>query len=182
MTATTEQHGGPAKARAARSPRRQRYRIALAVGAAAALLVGLWWHAHPNAFPGPGDSFGARPDDQTPIYVGVAWNPPEGASSRVRVLDAEPRVEVFGEATAEVWACAGGAIGVVGEDAPEASSCVPLGEADEPGEQLVVRVAPVEPGAVVVLDGIDVTYSYGLQRGTQHTGISGAIVFPSEEP
>lgn len=182
MTATTERHGGPAEARAARSPRRHRRQMALAVGAVAALLVGLWWHTHPNAFPGPGNSFGARPDGQTPIYVGVAWNPPDGTSTRVRVHDAQPRAEIFGEATAEVWACAGGAIGVVGEDAPEASSCVPLGEAEDSWEQLVVRVAPVEPGAVVVLDGIDVTYSYGLQRGTQHTGISGAIVFPYEEP
>lgn len=181
MTATTERHGGPAETRAARPSRRQRYRIALAVGAIAALLISLWWHTHPNAFPGAGNSFGARPDDQTPIYVGVAY-PPDGAATRVRVLDAEPRAEIFGEATAEVWACTGGAIGVVGEDSPEAAACVPLGEAADSWDQLVVRVAPEAPGAVVVLDGIDVTYSYGFQRGTQHTGISGVIVFPDEEP
>lgn len=179
MTATTDRHGAPADAKATRSPRRRGSSIALAGGVVAALLAGLWWHTHPNVFPGPGNSFEARPDDQTPMYVGVAY-PPDGAATRVRVLDAEPRAEIFGEATAEVWACTGGTIGVVGEDSPEAAACVPLGEAAESWDQLVVRVAPEEPGAVVVLDGIDVTYSTGQQRGTQHTGKGGVIVYPAE--
>lgn len=162
--------------------RRHRRPVGLAIGTVAALAALGWWHLHPTAFSGAGDEATAFRETLDPVYVGMAW-PPSGSTWRdVRVHDAQPRVQVFGDAEAEIWMCTDGAIGVVGEQ-DVGSACTPLDSSgDVPWEVLALRVTADEPGVVVVFDGIDVTYAHGLQRGSQHTGISGVIVFPHDEP
>ncbi len=45
---------------------------------------------------------------------------------------------------------------------------------------MVLKVAPVDAETVIVVDGVDLTYGTRFQRGTEHTGWTGTIVFPSE--
>src|SRR5690554_3661124 len=88
------ERGAPAQ----RAHRRRRPTVGLAICTVAALAALAWWHLHPTAFSGPGDEVTAFRETLDPVYVGMAW-PPSGSTWRdVRVHDAQPRVQVFGDA------------------------------------------------------------------------------------
>ncbi len=162
-------------------PRRRRTWIVPATGLIAALMGGLWWHTHPTSFASPADEVGAFPETLQPVYIGSGWHPSGEPWGDVRVRDAQARVEVFGAAEVEVVMCRE-PVGVLYQE-DIGSSCGPIDTADDAEwTTLAVRVDSDEPGTVVVLRGIDVTYSNDLQRGTQHTGVRGVVVFPHEEP
>lgn len=162
-----------------RSPRRSaRGRTAVAVALAGAAVATMWWWSHPSVFAAAGGELGLRTERLAPAYVSMGG---EDAAGRATVLDGEPRVRTFGgQAQAEVLLCRGASIGIVtGERAGD--RCVGPAVAAQQGlewDQVVLKVTPVDPGTVVVFDGVDLTYRAGVQRGTQHTGPSGVIVFP----
>ena len=151
--------------------------VAGLVGAAAVMAAATWWWTHPTVYGGVGGEFGARPERLEPVYVDMGVSPDEGD---VTLLRAEPRVEVFGAAHAEVMVCSGAGIGILyGDDAGQ--GCSPLIGPTRPGtwDQVVLRVVPESPDTVVVVDGVDLDYRTGLQSGVEHTGQAGVVVFPS---
>lgn len=155
--------------------------IALLVGAAAlgaAVFGAGWWWSHPSVYGGVSDEFGAHLERLTPVYVGMVSEPEVG---RVDVVDAEPRVRVFGGAEADVLLCNEAQIGIVdGDDVEHLCFAPGVPREDSRWDQVVLRVTPLEAGTVVVVDGIDLTYSTPFQRGTEHTGSAGVVVFPDE--
>lgn len=121
------------------------------------------------------------------VAFGVMY-PYRGDEEAVTVHSAEPRiVENSADATFEFYVCAQEpketdatattALGVAGP-ADFARYCPdrrPVGDGtvldtgDIPTQQLVMVVTVTKPG-VVVTRGVDLTYSHGLQRGTQSIG------------
>jgi hypothetical protein len=139
-----------------------------------------WWWSHPSAFGGVGGEFGARPDRLTSVYVDMAGVPQDG---QVTISNATPRVQVFGgEAQTDVLLCDGANIGIVYGEQVEGHCYYPRGgqREDTGWEQVVLKVTPVDAGTVIVVDGLDLTYTTSWQRGTEHTGWAGTIVFPTE--
>jgi hypothetical protein len=139
-----------------------------------------WWWSHPSAFGGVGGEFGARPDRLTSVYVDMAGVPEDG---QVTIINATPRVQVFGgEAQTDVLLCDGANIGILYGEQIERQCNSPLGvqREDNSWDQIVLKVTPVHAGTVLVVDGMDLTYSTSWQRGTEHTGWTGTIVFPTE--
>ncbi len=156
--------------------------------AAVLLLAGLvtlgWFWRHPTAFPESG-GFGIGHDDlplNTPMYFGMSYQAP-GASGEITIHSAranvvrdsaESRIELF-VCTIEASADVGG-IGAVYE-AEAKRSCSSLVPAEGATlelnadllQQLVIAVSLTEPGQVEV-QGIDLNYSHGWQRGTQRMG------------
>lgn len=160
------------------STRRRRYKSVVALLLAAAVVGAGWWWSHPAVYGGVGNEFGAYPDRLVPVYVVMVEEPEAG---HVRVMDAEPRVRVFGEAQAEVLLCDDAQIGIVSGDDVERPCFGPHLDGEDRGwDQVVLKVTPLQAGAVVVVDGIDLTYSTRFQRGAEHTGSPGVIVFPDE--
>lgn len=158
------------------STRRRRYKPVVALLLAAVVVGAGWWWAHPTVYGGVGNEFGARPDRLVPVYIALVE---ERDVSRVQVIDAEPRVRVFVEAQAEVLLCDNARIGIVYGDATERPCFWPRLHGEGRGwDQVVLKVTPLQAGTVVVVDGIDLTYSTRLNRGSQHTGSPGVIVFP----
>ncbi len=162
-------------------PRARRVRRSLLVGLGVGAVLGAgWWWSHPTLYGEVGDEFGARPERLVPVYVDMGLMPEDEQAS---IISARPRVQVFGEAQAEVLLCEGAQIGIVyGTDVEPPCSPIGFQGAATSGDQVVLRVTPESPGAVVVVDGIDLTYTTGLQRGTEHTGTAGVIVFPADQP
>ena len=137
-----------------------------------------WWWSHPTVYGEVGDVFGARPDRLVPVYVVMVESPDADA---VRVLGAEPHVRVFGDAQADVLMCENARIGIVyGDDVDRACFGPHPDVGQRAWDQVVLKVTPLQTDTVVVVDGIDLTYSTGLQRGTETTGSRGVIVFPTE--
>lgn len=163
-------------------PRRPWRRRALAVVLAlllAAVGGAAWWMSHPRAFQDVGDSMSGPTEPGKPIFLGMV-HPPEGVT--LDLVDAVPRV-LFDNADAEltVHVCRlarpGNAIGIVYADDAQricASLRAPSGPLEE-NDQLVVELVASMTG-VVVVDGLDVTYRTGLQRGNQATGVASAVV------
>lgn len=158
---------------------RSRRQAAVALLLGSSLFAAGWWWSHPSVFGSVGGEFGVRPDRLTPVYVDMT-----GVSERpqVTLIEATPRVHVFGgEVQTDVLLCDGAEIGVVYGDQVE-HQCYPLGVHGEDlsWDQMVLKVAPVDAETVIVVDGVDLTYGTRFQRGTEHTGWTGTIVFPSE--
>ncbi|GGK71911.1 hypothetical protein [Ornithinimicrobium pekingense] len=164
---------GAAGPRPPRQPTRRRVAVALLLLAALAVA---WWWSHPRAFGGPGGEFGARPERLTPVYVVMV----ELAGHDVELIAGEPRVRVFGgEVQTEVLLCDGANIGIVyGDDAERRCAAPADHRRSTDWDQVVLRFTPSDAGTVAVVDGIDLTYRTGLQRGTEHVGWAGAVVFP----
>jgi hypothetical protein len=160
-------------------------RLPIVVGAVALLIAlagGGWWVTHPQRLAGlgPGVAVDAEGFVGKPIVVGMFAYPSEGS---VRLRSATARV-ARGSAAAEVRAlyCVqpprGATIGSVRTTAAAACEQTPppngqrLAEPDwEAGSaQIVLEIVPLEPGTVTV-DGVDVAYSAGLQRGRQSSGL-----------
>lgn len=159
------------------SPARSRTRRRVVAGLLSlAALAAAWWWSHPSVFGGPGGEFGARPERLTPVYVAMV----ELAGHDVEMIAGEPRVRVFGgEVLAEVLLCDGANIGIVHGDAVEPRCTSPADHRRSTDwDQVVLRLAPTDAGTVAVVDGVDLTYSTGLQRGTEHVGWAGTVVFP----
>jgi hypothetical protein len=155
-----------------------RRRVALVVvlllcGAGAAA----WWVMHPRVFLGVGDIVTGPVPVDTRAYVGMEIIPTDG----MVLHGATPRV-VFnsGDVETEVLVCrlAGpSGPGFVHEEDIE-SLCESLRTPDGPveeGDRLVVQVVGDTTG-LVAMDGIDLTYSSGLQRGTQAVGLEAAVI------
>lgn len=158
--------------------RRRRYKPVVALLLVAGLVAAGWWWSHPSVYGGVGNQFGARPDRLVPVYITMLEEPDP---SRVRVIDGEPRVRVFGEALAEVVLCDDAQIGILyGEEVGRGCFGPQLHGPQPSWDQVVLKVTPLQAGAVVVVDGIDLTYSTRLQRGTENAGIGGVVVFPDE--
>lgn len=161
-----------ASAAASRRP----YKPVLALLLGAAVFGAGWWWSHPNVYGGVSGEFEAHLQRLTPVYVGMVGEPEVG---RVDVVGAEPRVRVFGGAEADVLLCNEAQIGIVYGDDVEPLCFLPgVPREDGRWDQVVLRVTPLEAGTVVVVEGIDLTYSTPFQRGTELTGSAGVIVFP----
>lgn len=157
----------------------RRWKTAVAAFLCGATVLGAgWWWSHPTVYGEVGNEFGARPDRLVPVYVVMVERPDAGA---VRVLDAESHFRVFGDAQADVLLCEGARIGIVYGDDVERACFGPHPDMEQrEWDQVVLKVTPLQAGTVVVADGIDLTYSTRLQRGTERTGSRGVVVFPDE--
>ena len=157
----------------------RRWKTAVAAFLCGATVLGAgWWWSHPTIYGGAGSEFGARPDRLVPVYVVMVEGPEARA---LRILKAEPDVRVFGDAQVDVLLCEGARIGVVYGDDVERFCFGPHRDMEQRAwDQVVLKVTPLQAGAVVVADGIDLTYSTRVQRGTELTGSRGVVVFPEE--
>lgn len=149
-----------------------------------AIILGVgWWRSHPTAFGGAGDQFTARFEANTPVYVSMAGPFGPDHLSQVSLIEATAAAEIFGAAQVEVLQCSGMQIGIV-SGAEIGDACFAVGTLEGPGpmmwDQVVIKVTPESPGTIVVVEGIDLTYSDGLQRGREFTGTPGVLVFPTD--
>lgn len=156
----------------ARRGRAQWRVVALAALLAVALGAVLWWWSHPRAFEEQAGMGIVPAEPGRALFEGMV----HPYASDLTLLDVRPRI-VSDDASAEVTVhvCRvvepGSAVGNAYDDVDEfcASLREPTG-ALEATDQLLVEVVAQEEGEVVI-DGLDVTYRSGLQRGTQHTGL-----------
>lgn len=194
MESDTDVQPGPADAagpgRAAGG--RGRLRAAAAVTVAAAVVGGLvwaWeWRTHPDVLPGYGNGYNGTLAPGQTLYVGLTFpDPDEG--EEITLEAAVPRVVARNDAGAtvatrlctldpqELRSSGIGAIGSVdGEDflryCPDPAPVTEgtrLDLAAEPAQQLLLAVTPSRPG-VVLVRGVDLTYSHGWRHGTQTIG------------
>ncbi|SOC58452.1 hypothetical protein SAMN05421879_1431 [Ornithinimicrobium cerasi] len=147
--------------------------------ATGAVLGGGWWWSHPNVYEEVGGEFRARPDAIVPVYVDMIPMPQD---QPVSIIDATAQVEIFGEAQTAVLLCRNAEIGIVYENVEHHCTSGLRGAHSEHWDQVVLRITPEAPDTVVVVDGVKLTYSTGMQRGTQLTGSAGVIVFPPDQP
>jgi len=170
MTATTPDVQESAPARRF-SRRREAVVVVLLAGVVAA-----WWVTHPRVFEDHGATVTAPAEVGAPIYVGIETMPRDG----LVLHGATPRV-VFETADAQIDVMLCRLTGVMGvgvvDEEDIAALCEPLrapvGPVEE-GDFLVVEIAGDGSG-MVVLDGVDLTYSTGIQRGTQAVGMDVGI-------
>jgi hypothetical protein len=144
----------------------------------ALVVVGLvvlgWVWRHPDALPGPGDVMSVNSRVGVQAAVGVLS--PSLHDDRIlsvrsvtpRVLSAPPGT------TVRVVACRDGAVGAVRGSLSRYCTRVRSAEGAHlrpgaEGDWLVAVIRSSKPGRVVV-DGVEVGYSYGWQRGSQVTG------------
>ncbi len=165
----------PAARQASRRPL-----VAAAVVLAAAVLGGGWWVTHPTRLGAVGSKTSVQVTVGQPVLVGLFAYPRSGS---VMLRDATPRVAP-GSAAATVrvlWCLAptgGSPVGAVRATAQAFCAESPsLGgqrltrpTTDTRFGHLVVEIVPLEPGEVTV-EGADVAYSAGLQRGSQRSGV-----------
>lgn len=145
--------------------------VLLLAGVAAA-----WWVTHPRVFLGVGNQVTGPVPAGTYAYVGMEVIPRAG----MELHGATPRV-VFnsGDVEASVAVCplAGrDGVGFVYEEDIESlceSLRAPVGPVQK-GDFLVLEVLGSYSGLIAV-DGIDLTYSTGIQRGTQAIGMETAV-------
>ncbi len=171
MTATTTdlQDASPARSR--------RGRVTVVVLLLVAGAAASSWVTHPRIFGDGGATVTGPTPAGTAAYVGMEVIPRDG----VELHGAVPRVVLdAGDATVTVLVCRPvGPTGVGLVSAEDIQSlCEPLTAPDGPvqrGDFLVAEVVGDFSG-LVVLDGIDVTYSSGVQRGTEAVGVDAAVI------
>ncbi|WP_454085178.1 hypothetical protein [Georgenia sp. Marseille-Q6866] len=142
--------------------------VALVLGGA------LWWWSNPRAFEGAG-GIGIIPGEPgRPLFVGMVRAPTDAG---VSLLDARPRIvsdDTSAKVTVHVCRIADRDLGAVGSAYDTVDDmCASLREPSGPLEaldQLVVEIVAHEEGELV-MDGLDVVYRTGLQRGTQWAGM-----------
>lgn len=140
--------------------------IALVLGTA------LWWWTHPRAFSGPGNSLSMLGEPGRSAFAGMEYAPHD---ARVTLVDVLPRVvsnDASAEVTVHVCRVADPHLSVGGAYDHVDDVCASLREPTGPLEaddQLVVEIIAQKQGEIVI-DGLDVVYRTGVQRGTQWTG------------
>ena len=147
--------------------------IALVLGAA------LWWWSHPRAFEEGG--IGIMPGEPgRSVFVGMSRAP---ADARVSLIDVRPRIvadDTSAQVTVHVCRIADRDLGGVGNAYDRVDDiCASLREPTgplEPLDQLIVEIVARDEG-VLVMDGVDVVYRAGAQRGTQSTGLHTTVEF-----
>lgn len=162
---------------------KRRSRLAFIAGIAvlaAAVLGGGWWATHPTRLGPVGDVVGVPGTVGQPVLVGLFIYPQTGS---VVLRDATPRVAP-GSAAARVrvlW-CVGpdsrspvgtarGAARQTCAETPDlAGQRLTMPRPENNFAHLVVEIVPLDAGDVRV-DGADVSYSAGLRRGSQASGV-----------
>lgn len=159
-------------------PRRfTRGRVAVVLLLLLAGVAAWWWMTHPRAFMEVGSAMMGPVPAETRAYLGMEIIPEDG----MELHGATPRV-VFnlGDVETGVAVChPAGRRGVGFVHAEEIDSLcesltAPVGPVQR-GDFLVVEVIGYDSG-LVALNGVDVTYSTGMQRGTQAVGLEAAII------
>lgn len=171
MTTTTERS---APVRSGRGVRRLLVLLPLV-----ALVLGgaLWWWSHPQAFAGAGNGLTMPGEPGRPNFVGMV-HPPEDVG--VSLIDVRPRVtsdDTGAQLTVHVCRLADPHLAVGNAYDHVDDVCASLREPTGPLEaldQLVVEIVAQEEGDLV-MDGLDVVYRTGLQRGTQWTGMHATV-------
>ena len=176
---------------------RQRTVIAVVVALAVIGLVawGAWWMRHPTLFHGTyADGQVAHVQAQRPVLVGMVYSAPSGRVSSVHIDKLSPRLVrdtaggtfAFELCTLKVsntsMGMAAGGLGVLD---PYCTSMRPAVGADftvggGERQQIVMVVTPARPGIIRVA-GLDLTYTAGWQKGTEHVGI-GTTLFVRAQP
>lgn len=162
--------------------------VVAAATVATAVLGAAWWVTHPTQLTPVGSEVGLPGVVGQPIVVGLFAYPNGGS---VILRDASPRVAP-GSAAADVrilWCAAprgGTPVGAVKATAQASCSETPrlagqlltLPTEDTRFGHLVVEIVPLEPGEVTV-EGADVSYSAGWQRGKQASGVVVKVDVPA---
>lgn len=151
----------------------------LVLGVLVALVVaGLavlgWAWRHPQALPGPGSVVGIH--NRVGVQAAVGVLSPSLHDDRIlTVHSVTPRVRSAPPGTTvRVMACRDGAVGAVRGSLSRFCARVWPAEGAHlrpgtAGDWLVAVIRSSRPGRVVV-DGVEVSYSHGWQRGSQVTG------------
>jgi hypothetical protein len=160
--------------------------LAVASGAVA-LALGAWWWSHPTAFGPTGDLVNGTIESGELLYVGMS-GAPEPYDQGFWLVGAEPNVVYSSDIgiapTVLVCEKTGPAgVGVVtgSEIGSVCASLVPAADRHlQPTDELVLEVGADGNAGTVIVQGIDVTYSGGLQRGTENTGVTANVhILPS---
>lgn len=163
------------------SPRGRRRR-AVALGAALAVLAPAgWWLTHPQELGEQGSELGGPVAVGEVFLAGVFAYPAEGD---VVLRDAVPRVRTnTADAEVRVHFCVAPVIGMpigsmrmaaeqqCGELPPLEGQRLARPTPENRLAHLVLEIVPRQAGEVAV-EGLDVSYSSGLRRGTQASGIT----------
>lgn len=172
------------------SDKRQARRPVAIVAVVIALFGAAWWVTHPTRLSSVGSEVGLQGEVGEPVIVGLFAYPGGGS---VVLRDASPRV-LPGSAAADVrvlW-CASptGDTPIGALRATAVASCretpkldgqpLAIPSAKTRFGHLVLEIVPREPGEVTV-EGADVAYSAGLQRGRQASGVVVRVVVPRDK-
>lgn len=165
--------------------RHLRWRIAFALAAVVILFLAggraLWWAKHPSLFAAAGGTESGPATVGQPEWVGITY-PDDGLAPTTLHLDSV-HVGVASDTSgaslraivceAPYQAVGGTAVGF-GDAASQRSLCLhPVAARDVRmtlgrgyREYIVLEIVPTRPGTLRI-DGVDLSYSHGLQDGTQ---------------
>jgi hypothetical protein len=150
-----------------------------------AAVSGVWLWSHPSAFEDRGgDIVGADSwTANTAFYTGLTFAYPQShgtvtiVSARPRELSARNNADIaFYVCTLDPAAHIGGVLSASDSDIGDScTALVPAAGATidrdaRPFQVLLMKVIPKKAGQTVTLNGADVTYRHGWQRGTQRLG------------
>ena len=166
---------------------KQARRLVAIVAVVFAILGAAWWVTHPTRLGSVGSEVGLQGEVGEPVVVGLFAYPSGG---KVVLRDVSPRV-VPGSAAADVrvlWCVSPtGDMPIGALHATAATSCgetpkldgqpLAMPSAETRFGHLVLEIIPREPGEVTV-EGADVAYSAGLQRGREASGVVVRVVVP----
>lgn len=159
--------------------RSRRVLVTAAVALAAALAAGAWWATHPDDLGGVGNESSVPVEVGEPALFGMFAYPRTGSA---RLHAAEARVR-GGSVPADVRVvfCVRPSVGMpigslreraedaCGKTLPIDGQRLAMPNAENDYAHLVVEVVLRQPGEVVI-DGLAISYSSGLQRGTVAAG------------
>jgi hypothetical protein len=185
---STQTAPAPSPQASAWRPKSRRAHVHCAIVLAASLVVVaalLWTWRHPQAFPQASGRVDLVANDQhsgDPLYFGMTTELPASRGT-VTISDIEPRViEDTANARIRFYVCTisprggAGSIGSVYEPdlGQECAKVVPASGATlqlhaHPRQQVVMSVELRKPGSLRI-HGMNMTYKYGWQTGTQNTG------------
>ena len=155
--------------------------MALIAGVAAVA----WVWRHPTVLVSRGDgaiTVGLKTSVGTTAYVGIVYLPASGDRHAVTITSARPRVtQTIPGATIDLVLCRGGKVGAAFNINRYCDSVDPVAGADlmvgqGTVNQIVARIHSDQAGRVAI-EGVDVSYSSGWQRGAQTTGIDAVATF-----
>jgi hypothetical protein len=151
----------------------------------AGLVAGLWWWRHPTVYQsaaptwsvGGGETY---PVDSEPISIGMTWFRVPRPGEPATLHAAAPHVLVnTAEATLTFSVCQVADHGTISSVCADlhrwCSKLLPIKDTrlaltyHYPRRQVMMTITPTRPG-VVRIQGMDLTYSYRHQSGTQHVG------------
>ncbi len=156
---------------------------------------GAWWTRHPTLFHDSyADGQSAHVQAQRPVLVGMLYSATSGRVSSVHIDKLSPRLvrdTAGGTFTFELCTLKssntsmGMAAGGLGVLRPYCTTMAPAVGADftvggGERQQIVMVVTPARPGIIRVA-GLDLTYTAGWQKGTEHVGI-GTTLFVRAHP